>query len=491
MKKIISILLLLCVCLGMRAQELDSLTRAKLSDKLDEYFSAIDPIGIEAQKEEADFLIGTVADSLARQFVAVKTYNHFLNSPVMGSEAVAIHILDKWFIDGTIRMYDEIDFLNARIFADFNRRSLVGEKAPELALLTPEGDTVHLYAASSERYSILYIYDTDCSKCRLESMRLNMAFSDKSYPVDFYALYAGDNKDRWDQYREENFTFDEIAVRHFWDPEVDSDFQRKYGVLQTLRMFLISPDGTILGRGLDTPALQQMLEALLTERPLEYGGKDSAELFDRLLGQAPTRKEIAEVAEMLESATLGQGNRQMYRQLIGDYLYYLAPKTGEEFKEGLYEFIKTYIIDRDDIWTSEDDKLKVVGFAEIMNDLLSKAAPGSRIADLKVEGIFLKDGREKHSKKNLRRLCGLVNVMIFHTEGCHVCEAEIAAARELVADTPELNVFLVNVDKVIAENPGLSARLFDNFDLSALPYILMTDRKGNVLARYVTLQNSN
>jgi hypothetical protein len=45
----------------------------------------------------------------------------------MGAEAVAIHVLDKWFIDGPVRMYDDVDLLHARIFADFNRQSLIGE----------------------------------------------------------------------------------------------------------------------------------------------------------------------------------------------------------------------------------------------------------------------------------------------------------------------------------------------------------------------------
>ena len=491
MKRILLILLSCFACLGVQAQaqQLDSLTKAGLSDKLDEYFDAIKALDVDAQKEEVDFLIGTATDSLVRQFVAVKVYDHYLGSPVMGAEAVAIHVLDKWFFDGSVKMYDDVDLLHARIFADFNRQSLIGEKAPQLSLLTYDDEPASLYSAPSEKYSVLYFYDTGCAKCKLENIRLTEAFKEKSYPIECYAVYAGDNKDQWKEYQNNKFNFEGISVTHLWDPEIDSDFQRKYGVLQTPRMFLISPDGTIVGRGLDTDALMQLLEAVFAETELEYGGAESAELFDRLLGSTPSRREIADVARMIEDATLGEGNEVMYRQLIGDYLYYLAPKTGEEFKEGLYEFIPRYILGREDIWSSEDDRMKVVGFAEIMNDLLSKAAPRTTIADLKVDGIYIRNGKEKQCRKNLRKLCGLVNIVIFHTEGCHICEAEIAQAREL-AETPKLNVFLVNVDKTISENPSLSTRLFDSFDLSALPFILMTDRKGHIMARYMTLQNN-
>lgn len=489
MKRILLILLSCFVCLGMQAQQLDSLTKAGLSGKLDEYFDAIKTLDVDAQKEEVDFLIETATDSLVRQFVAVKVYDHYLNSPVMGAEAVAIHVLDKWFFDGSVKMYNDVDLLHARIFADFNRQSLIGEKAPELSLLTYDDEPVSLYSAPSEKYSVLYFYDTGCAKCKLENIRLTEAFKEKSYPIDFYAVYAGDNKEQWKKYQDSKFNFDGISVVHLWDPEIDSDFQRKYGVLQTPRMLLIAPDGRIIGRGLDTDALVQLLDAAFAEVKLEYGTNESSKLFDKLLGPAPTRREIADVAKMLQELTLDEGNQLMYRQLIGDYLYYLAPKTGEEFKEGLYEFIPRYILGRDDIWSSEDDRMKVVGFAEIMNDLLSKAAPHTTIADLKVNGIYIRNGKEKQCRKNLRKLRGLVNIVIFHTEGCHICEAEIAQAREL-AETPKLNVFLVNVDKTISENPSLSTRLFDSFDLSALPFILMTDRKGRIMARYITLRNN-
>ena len=489
MKRIVIALLILSASLGIRAQQLDSLTRVRLSDKLEEYFDAIKTLDVEAQKAEVDFIIEATTDSLVRQYVTVRIYDHYLSSPVMGSESVAIHVLDKWFLDGTVKMYDEIDLLNARIFADFNRQSLIGQDAPQLTLLTYEGEQLSLYETPPGKYSVLYFYDTGCAKCKLENIRLTEALKAKTYPIDFYAVYAGDNREQWKEYQDSKFNFEGISVTHLWDPEIDSDFQRKYGVMQTPRMFLVSPDGTVVGRGLDTDALVQLLEGVFAETELEYGGAESTELFDRLLGANPSRNEIVEIARMVEDATLGEGNELMYRQLTGDYLYYLAPKTGEEFKEGLYEFIPRYILGREDIWSSEDDRMKVVGFAEIMNDLLSKAAPHTTIADLRVDGIYIRNGKEKQCRKNLRKLRGLVNIVIFHTEGCHICEAEIAQAREL-AETPKLNVFLVNVDKTISENPSLSTHMFDSFDLSALPFILMTDRKGHIMARYMTLQNN-
>ena len=45
---------------------------------------------------------------------------------------------------------------------------------------------------------------------------------------------------------------------------------------------------------------------------------------------------------------------------------------------------------------------------------------------------------------------------------------------------------MINMDEIMASDPALAARLMDSFDLSSLPYILMTDSKGVVLRRYVS-----
>ena len=71
MKNLIIILsVLLATAYTAAAQQLDSLTRAGLSAKLDEYLAAIETAGADAQIKEADFLIEASTDSLIRQFTA-------------------------------------------------------------------------------------------------------------------------------------------------------------------------------------------------------------------------------------------------------------------------------------------------------------------------------------------------------------------------------------------------------------------------------------
>ena len=190
MKRLFTILLAFVgLSFTSNGQQLDSLKRASLDAKLEEYVAAIEPAGPDAQMEECDFLIESCSDSLVKQYVALRLYDHYLSSKVMGAESVAIHILDRWFFTGEVKMPNDVDLLNARVYADFNRSSLLGAQAPRLDVRNMAGGSETLYDAPSKRYSVLYFYDTGCARCKIETIKLRSLLETEEYPVDVYAFY--------------------------------------------------------------------------------------------------------------------------------------------------------------------------------------------------------------------------------------------------------------------------------------------------------------
>lgn len=472
----------------------DSLKFAKLDAKLDEYLGAISRESLDVQMQECDFIIGSASDSIVRHKIANKVYKTYAESSLMGAEAVAIHVFDRWFVDGGVKMDGDLAYMNAKIHADFNRLSLLGCKAPELMMKTFEGEEKQLFRAPDSRYSVLLFYDADCAKCKVQSLLLRNLLDAENYPVNFDSVYTGDDPQEWKEYVSTylDVSSDAVSVSHLWDPRIDSDYQRKYGVIQTPRIFLIAPDGVIIGRGLDAKALSRMLGDIFKERALEYGTQESVSLFDMVFGadsEPSDRSEVVSVADHIASSTISKKDTVMFRQMTGDLLYYLSSKRGEAFKEGLDYLIDEYILSRPEVWRTQDDSLKVVGMAMLFDDLLSKAAPGSGLPAIKVPGELVSCRKTKNVVKALNKLGGRRNYIFFYAEGCNVCASEKEKMRAMMSDrrtASDVKVFLVNVDELVSGNPELSSILFDTFDLTSLPFILETDSRGVVLRRYIS-----
>lgn len=511
------------------AGQIDSTRLAALDERLEEYFRTLEPERIEVKNKECDLLIDSASDSLLRRHIALKIYDHYLESPVMGDEAVAIHLTDTWFATGLIDMGGDEVLLNAKVYADFNRQSLLGMQAPLAEMETPEGQTIEIGGHAS-RYRVLFFYDTECSKCKLETILLRSKLNTKNWPIDVYAVYTGVDPDAWKEWRDSKFNVraTRTKVVHLWDPEVASDYQMKYGVIQTPRMFLIDRSGTIIGRGMDTRALEQLLDIVLSSADYEYGGPASISLMDKLfatygetpdslsqvhadlsqnssdrslslpkrrhgrldrslsLPKRPSAENVLDVAKTLEFRTLPKGDTTFFKHLEGDLLYWLTSQRKEALKEGIIPFINEYILSRPEIWNTPDDTMKVVGLARMMKDLLSRTPVGSDLPKAKdftsipprydANISSLRGWTKKWNR--LRRKGGFI---VFHTEGCPVCKAELSAA-----DSLGLRTLDVNIDEIMVTNPALAKSLLDTFDLSSMPLILQVSRNGIILRRYLS-----
>lgn len=456
---------------------------AALDAKLEEYFAALSGEPLEVQNAECDFLISSCKDSLVRQFVALKIYDHYLRSKIMGEDGVAVHVADTWFIPGKVAMHSDVDLLNAKVFAEFNRDALVGADAPVLQVPDPNGQTVTIPFADS--YTVLYFYDTSCSTCRIETPRLCQFLRETDFPLKAVAFNTGLEEEEWEKYRAGSL--DVPGLVHVWDPEIDSDYQRRYGVLQTPRMFLIGPDGKVVGRGLDTPALILLVDKLSGKESYVYGTREGTALYDKVFadyGSDFRPSDVLDVAAYVAERTYGEGDVESFKHMEGDLLYFLSSQRGESFKEGTKLFIDKYITGLPDVWDTAEDTAKVVSMAVVMKELLDRTPVGSQVPDLKVRGERLRKPClfRKASRKGVFPLRKM-DYVVFYTEGCGRCSETIAGARALSGAGSR--VLLVNMDEIFTDEPETGKMLLDTFDLSGLPYVIQLGPGGTVLHRYL------
>jgi len=266
MKRLILAALVLLSARALFAQT-DSTRLATLDAYIEQYAGAMTFESIAAKEKECDYMIGSVGDSLLRNHVGDKLYRYYLDSPVMGEEEVAIYLWDKWFEPSKLVFENLPDktsrerYFEAKLFADFNRRTLIGEKAPVLRAKTPCGLKRNIPATGTP--AILYFYDTSCGKCKVESKVLPTVLKNCAKKVNFYAFYSGSDPAAWKAFRK-SFSIDNPNIRliHVWDPKVSTDYLRLYGVLATPKLYVTTAGGQILGRRLEVENLLQVLELL-------------------------------------------------------------------------------------------------------------------------------------------------------------------------------------------------------------------------------------
>lgn len=231
---------------------------APLDSLLNAFYIAMAPAPVDEKITEFDSLIESCRDENIRRHVATEIFEHYKEPKIMGDEAVSVHIYDRWFADGTVRLEGEFTKINAEMYANFNRATLIGCDAPEVELIRPNGRKSAIPARG--RSALLFFYDTACAKCKLESKQLPGILAAADFPITVYAVYCGSDKRAWASFRRQFKCKNRlISIIHLWDPEIESNYLKLYGVMATPKMYFMEPGGSIIGRRLESDSLEQLL----------------------------------------------------------------------------------------------------------------------------------------------------------------------------------------------------------------------------------------
>jgi|GEM_PF-648972 len=426
-------------------QALDSLKRAELSSKLEEYVASIEREPIALQNAEVEYIIDACTTPEAKSFTASKLFEMYSDPKIMGLEAVAVHIYDKYYKTGAVAFGDSSEKFLTEMFVSMNRKTLLGAAAPEKSLLAPDGAEVTFPLRG--RTNLLFFYSTDCSKCKMESVRIKSLLESGRYPIDFVAIYLKDDMEAWKQFREERLDISSPAlqVHHLWDPSGESDIASDYGLIKTPRIFLTDKDGIIIGRNLEAESLKELLESVFY--PEE--AKDKA-----------------------------------YKETVRQLLYELSSDRTEDGVAAARHLIDDYVRTRPELWTSAEDSLEVLGLADLLSELYSRAEVGTKVPSVKVYAEV-----SGHMRKiRLSSLKGNETLLLFHTEGCPVCAGQIEKAVELLRKNPDLRLVSISVDENESRLKEKDySKLMDSFDLASLPHLILLSSKGIVVRKYFFL----
>ena len=119
--------MLSALVLAAQTDTLDLERYAGLDSLLTQFYTSLERESIEVKNAEFDHLISTCQDSLTRQHVTLRIFDHYRHSRLMGEEAVAIHIYDTWLATHLVHTGTDIELMDAQM------------TAPKVRLLKPHG----------------------------------------------------------------------------------------------------------------------------------------------------------------------------------------------------------------------------------------------------------------------------------------------------------------------------------------------------------------
>ena len=298
----------------------------------------------------ADAFIRTGKSPEETARIAYYMYNYYRNSKIMGYDEVAVYIADTYFINGGYTIQDEEKILEMKLFAESNRRSLIGMQAPELTLQDPSGTMVDIRPGDQD-YTVLYFYDDECPGCIRTTPALMQYMIRSSAGINFsvYMIYTQDDRDRWMGYIQRAvapFSLPaNVRVTHLWDPDMTSGFVTKYGVVSTPKLFLLDRNGVIIGRDLTPTALGQVVE--VQESQLSPTEMIFEQIFSPLANTSDTTLITKEIDTFFQDS---KDNPEFFHELFYTLYQYLKTSPSYPLQQGAAYLANKYIASMPEMW---------------------------------------------------------------------------------------------------------------------------------------------
>lgn len=458
----------------------------------------------------ADAFISTGKTPEERARLAYYIYRYYRESKIMGYDEIAVYVADAYFIKGGYTLPDTDAVMEMKLFAQTNRLSLIGMRAPGLTLEDPAGNKVEL-ANGNQDYTVLYFYDDECASCIRTTPALMQYLIRNTEGLNFtvYMIYTQDDRERWMNYLQKAVhpfkVPDNVNIVHLWDPEMTSDFVTKYGVISTPKMFLLNRQGIIVGRDLTPAALSQVVdvqESILTPTEMIF-----ERIFTPIANTADTTLVTKEIDTFFEDS---KDNPEFFHELFYTLYQYLKTSASYTLQQGAAYLANKYIAGMPELWetvtftTTGETKGSVIR-ADFSSpeDFIDQTAlavlmfyrnPLDRpVADLELR-------TPKNKKFRIYDVKSRYTVLYFYNTDCALCRGVTKDLAEMYVEygRDEMEIVAIYTGRdnkwknYLKENdPGWinlwdrkrASGMFDKYDLIDVPAIYLLDENKNTLAK--------
>lgn len=459
----------------------------------------------------ADAFINTGKTPEETARIAWYIYNYYRSSNIMGYDEIAIYIADSYFLNKRYTLPDESAMMEMRLFAETNRNSLIGMKAPSLTLQDPAGTEIRIPDGDQD-YSVLYFYDDECPGCVRTTPALMQYMIRNSAGLNFtiYMVYTQNDRERWMDYIQkavQPFTLPaNVRTVHLWDPDMTSDFVTKYGVISTPKLFLLDRNGNIIGRELTPTALGQVVD--VHESQLNPTEMIFEQIFTPLANTTDTTLITKEIDTFFEDS---KDNPDFFHELFYTLYQYLRTSTAYPLQQGAAYLANKYIASMPELWETVTftDKGETSGSViradfKSPQDFIDQTALAVLMFYRNPLDKPVTDLELRTPKNKKMRIYDVpeaeYTVLYFYSMDCGLCNAVTEELGKMYRQYSPSEVQFIAVytgrdrswKKYIKENaPGWinlwdqkrTSGMFDKYDLMDVPAIYLLDSEKKTVAK--------
>jgi thiol-disulfide isomerase/thioredoxin len=224
--------------------------------RLERYFKNLVVQVPDSLIKDVDNLVAkTEANSDMKSFVVWYITNQYENPKTVGTEAVWVHMAEKYYLSGQMGVSDEIKN-RIRDKVGTLKPLLVNKTFPVLNLTDPDGKKVSPQAMAAD-YTVLFFYAPTCGHCKEASPKLKDFYEkNKDKGIRVMAISIEHDVKEWKSFITTNHL---EGLVNGYDPLKQIDFNRKFDVVTTPMVYILDKNKKIIARKMPVEQLEDFM----------------------------------------------------------------------------------------------------------------------------------------------------------------------------------------------------------------------------------------
>lgn len=230
-------------------------------NKIDTYLEKMTVKHHDSLVASVDHIIDQIPENTEMyKFTVIKIFNKYVNSKLMASGNVYVHMASKYYLSGKAFWADEKQIQNIEDRYLKMKYNVLGANAVDFKVKTHEETKVKLLEQSQAEYTILFFWDSDCSHCIETAKEFTEYFPNKPAGATILGIHT--NMDMIDEFPKIN-----ESVNHPWKDfqMIDPSSKIFYDIYSTPVIYILDKDNKILAKRLSVEQTIGFIDKLLKE----------------------------------------------------------------------------------------------------------------------------------------------------------------------------------------------------------------------------------